>query len=117
MGLDRARRTAVVCAIDSFLRVVAREMPRVGRANLRSFKKEKVTVSPRRAVPRPPVRAGKNCSRPRAPCHNIEIAKTKDARMSSLLKVGVMGYGLAGATFHAPVIEHCGRATVAAIAT
>ena len=37
--------------------------------------------------------------------------------MSSVLKVGLMGYGLAGATFHAPVIEHCGRATVAAIAT
>jgi predicted dehydrogenase len=28
-----------------------------------------------------------------------------------------MGYGFAGATFHAPVIEHCGRASVAAIAT
>ena len=28
-----------------------------------------------------------------------------------------MGYGFAGATFRAPVIEHCGRATVAAIAT
>jgi scyllo-inositol 2-dehydrogenase (NADP+) len=28
-----------------------------------------------------------------------------------------MGYGFAGETFHAPVIEHCGRATVAAIAT
>ncbi|MDR5803647.1 MULTISPECIES: oxidoreductase [unclassified Caballeronia] len=37
--------------------------------------------------------------------------------MSSKLKVGVMGYGLAGATFHAPVIEHCGRAEVTAIAT
>ncbi|MDR5855855.1 oxidoreductase [Caballeronia sp. LZ062] len=37
--------------------------------------------------------------------------------MSSALKVGLMGYGLAGATFHAPVIEHCGRAKVAAIAT
>ncbi|HEY3597021.1 MAG TPA: oxidoreductase [Paraburkholderia sp.] len=37
--------------------------------------------------------------------------------MSSPLKTGLMGYGFAGATFHAPVIEHCGRATVAAIAT
>jgi scyllo-inositol 2-dehydrogenase (NADP+) len=37
--------------------------------------------------------------------------------MSSSLKIGLMGYGFAGATFHAPVIEHCGRAEVAAIAT
>ncbi|MDE1181282.1 oxidoreductase [Paraburkholderia sp.] len=37
--------------------------------------------------------------------------------MSEPLKIGLMGYGFAGATFHAPVIEHCGRATVAAIAT
>ena len=37
--------------------------------------------------------------------------------MSSLLKIGLMGYGFAGATFHAPVIAHCGRAVVAAIAT
>jgi predicted dehydrogenase len=37
--------------------------------------------------------------------------------MSSALKVGLMGYGFAGATFHAPVIEHCGRASVVAIAT
>lgn len=37
--------------------------------------------------------------------------------MSASLKIGLMGYGLAGATFHAPVIEHCGRASVAAIAT
>jgi scyllo-inositol 2-dehydrogenase (NADP+) len=37
--------------------------------------------------------------------------------MNSTLKVGLMGYGYAGATFHAPVIEHCGSATVAAIAT
>ena len=37
--------------------------------------------------------------------------------MSAPLKTGLMGYGFAGATFHAPVIEHCGRATVAAIAT
>ncbi len=36
--------------------------------------------------------------------------------MDTALKVGVMGYGLAGATFHAPVIEHCSRARVAAIA-
>jgi predicted dehydrogenase len=37
--------------------------------------------------------------------------------MSSPLKIGLMGYGFAGATFHAPVIEHCGRTQVAAIAT
>lgn len=46
--------------------------------------------------------------------------------MSSSLKIGLMGYGFAGATFHAPVIEHCGSlapnphapcAHVAAIAT
>jgi len=37
--------------------------------------------------------------------------------MSVSLKIGLMGYGFAGATFHAPVIEHCGRASVAAIAT
>src|ERR1700733_14049312 len=37
--------------------------------------------------------------------------------MSSSLKIGLMGYGFAGATFHAPVIEHCGRASIAAIAT
>jgi scyllo-inositol 2-dehydrogenase (NADP+) len=37
--------------------------------------------------------------------------------MSTTLKIGLMGYGMAGATFHAPVIEHCGRAKVAAIAT
>ncbi|HEV3104853.1 MAG TPA: oxidoreductase [Trinickia sp.] len=46
--------------------------------------------------------------------------------MSSSLKIGLMGYGFAGATFHAPVIEHCGAsvsnphepcASVAAIAT
>ncbi|HEX3378490.1 MAG TPA: oxidoreductase [Paraburkholderia sp.] len=37
--------------------------------------------------------------------------------MAASLKVGLMGYGFAGATFHAPVIEHCGRASVAAIAT
>jgi predicted dehydrogenase len=37
--------------------------------------------------------------------------------MSASLKIGLMGYGFAGATFHAPVIEHCGRASVAAIAT
>ncbi|HZZ12083.1 MAG TPA: oxidoreductase [Paraburkholderia sp.] len=37
--------------------------------------------------------------------------------MSTSLKIGLMGYGFAGATFHAPVIEHCGRASVAAIAT
>ena len=46
--------------------------------------------------------------------------------MASTLKIGLMGYGFAGATFHAPVIEHCGvrpdapdtpYARVAAIAT
>lgn len=37
--------------------------------------------------------------------------------MSAPLKTGLMGYGFAGVTFHAPVIEHSGRATVAAIAT
>ncbi|MBU6488548.1 MAG: oxidoreductase [Burkholderiales bacterium] len=46
--------------------------------------------------------------------------------MASTLKIGLMGYGFAGATFHAPVIEHCGAppdapgvpyARVAAIAT
>jgi len=37
--------------------------------------------------------------------------------MRAPLKTGLMGYGFAGATFHAPVIEHCGRASVAAIAT
>ena len=37
--------------------------------------------------------------------------------MPENLKVGLMGYGFAGETFHAPVIQHCGRASVAAIAT
>ncbi|WP_206950634.1 oxidoreductase [Trinickia acidisoli] len=46
--------------------------------------------------------------------------------MASTLKIGLMGYGYAGATFHAPVIDHCGApadapdtpyARVAAIAT
>ena len=37
--------------------------------------------------------------------------------MTALLKVGLMGYGFAGETFHAPVIEHCGSAEVSAIAT
>src|SRR6201991_5049851 len=37
--------------------------------------------------------------------------------MTSQLKIGLMGYGYAGATFHAPVIEHCGHAQLAAIAT
>jgi len=45
------------------------------------------------------------------------MTKIKDAPMTAKLKVGLMGYGFAGETFHAPVIEHCGRATVAAIAT
>ena len=60
---------------------------------------------------------GQSRRRPPAPCHNIETAQPKDSRMTTVLKVGLMGYGFAGATFHAPVIEHCGRATVAAIAT
>src|ERR1700709_788095 len=37
--------------------------------------------------------------------------------MPEILKVGLMGYGFAGETFHAPVIQHCGHASVAAIAT
>jgi predicted dehydrogenase len=37
--------------------------------------------------------------------------------MTSPLKIGLMGYGYAGATFHAPVVEHCGHAQLAAIAT
>ncbi len=37
--------------------------------------------------------------------------------MSSLLKIGLVGFGFAGATFHAPVIAQCGRALLAAIAT
>lgn len=37
--------------------------------------------------------------------------------MSALLKLGLVGYGFAGSTFHAPVIAHSGRTAVAAIAT
>lgn len=37
--------------------------------------------------------------------------------MSALLKLGLVGYGFAGSTFHAPVIEHSGRTAIAAIAT
>ncbi|MCO8645308.1 Gfo/Idh/MocA family oxidoreductase, partial [Burkholderia multivorans] len=37
--------------------------------------------------------------------------------MSSLLRIGLMGFGFAGATFHAPVIAASGRTEVAAIAT
>lgn len=46
--------------------------------------------------------------------------------MTTSVKIGLMGYGFAGATFHAPVIEHCGApaerpndpyARLAAIAT
>ncbi|KVR68902.1 oxidoreductase [Burkholderia ubonensis] len=37
--------------------------------------------------------------------------------MSSLLRIGLMGFGFAGATFHAPVIAASGRMQVAAIAT
>jgi scyllo-inositol 2-dehydrogenase (NADP+) len=34
-----------------------------------------------------------------------------------MLRVGLVGYGFAGATFHAPLIEGSGRASVAAIVT
>ncbi|WP_034298170.1 oxidoreductase [Herbaspirillum sp. RV1423] len=37
--------------------------------------------------------------------------------MSDALKLGLIGYGFAGATFHAPVIAYSGRAELAAIAT
>ncbi|KWC19266.1 oxidoreductase [Burkholderia ubonensis] len=37
--------------------------------------------------------------------------------MSSLLRIGLMGFGFAGAAFHAPVIAASGRTQVAAIAT
>src|SRR5450830_1008867 len=37
--------------------------------------------------------------------------------MSEVLKLGLMGYGFAGSTFHAPVIAHSGRTAVAVIAT
>ncbi|WJF90377.1 oxidoreductase [Paraburkholderia bonniea] len=37
--------------------------------------------------------------------------------MSSPLKAGLLGYGFAGATFHAPVLAHSGRTTLTAIAT
>ncbi len=37
--------------------------------------------------------------------------------MSSLLRIGLMGFGFAGATFHAPVISASGRTRLAAIAT
>jgi nucleotide-binding universal stress UspA family protein len=37
--------------------------------------------------------------------------------MISPLKIGLMGYGFAGQTFHAPVIAHSGAATLAVIAT
>jgi scyllo-inositol 2-dehydrogenase (NADP+) len=37
--------------------------------------------------------------------------------MSAVLKLGLMGYGFAGATFHAPVIAHSQRVRLAAIAT
>ena len=37
--------------------------------------------------------------------------------MTSPLKIGLMGYGFAGQTFHAPVIAHCGSTVLAAIAT
>jgi predicted dehydrogenase len=37
--------------------------------------------------------------------------------MISPLKIGLMGYGFAGQTFHAPVIAHCAGVALAAIAT
>src|SRR5450830_1274293 len=37
--------------------------------------------------------------------------------MSEVLQLGLMGYGFAGSTFHAPVIAHSGRSAVAVIAT
>lgn len=37
--------------------------------------------------------------------------------MSATLKLGLMGYGFAGTTFHAPVIAHSGRCTLSVIAT
>jgi scyllo-inositol 2-dehydrogenase (NADP+) len=37
--------------------------------------------------------------------------------MSPMLSIGLLGHGYAGATFHAPVIAHCGSARLAAIAT
>lgn len=37
--------------------------------------------------------------------------------MSGKLKLGLMGYGFSGATFHAPVITHSGRTELAVIAT
>jgi scyllo-inositol 2-dehydrogenase (NADP+) len=37
--------------------------------------------------------------------------------MTSPLRIGLMGYGFAGQTFHAPVIAHCSSAALAAIAT
>jgi predicted dehydrogenase len=57
---------------------------------------------------------------PRADENVIEsiIERQRKAHMSSSLKIGLMGYGFAGATFHAPVIAHCGASAVlAAIAT
>lgn len=37
--------------------------------------------------------------------------------MTSVLKLGLMGYGFAGTTFHAPVIAHSGRTSLSVIAT
>ena len=37
--------------------------------------------------------------------------------MSAKLKLGLMGYGFAGTTFHAPVIARSGRTELAVIAT
>lgn len=37
--------------------------------------------------------------------------------MTAVLKLGLMGYGFAGMTFHAPVITHSGRTTLSVIAT
>ena len=45
------------------------------------------------------------------------FTSSRDILLIAILKVGLIGYGYAGATFHAPVIEHCGCATLTAIAT
>ena len=37
--------------------------------------------------------------------------------MTAVLKLGLMGYGFAGTTFHAPVIAHSGRTALSVIAT
>jgi scyllo-inositol 2-dehydrogenase (NADP+) len=44
------------------------------------------------------------------------IPQSKEKTMP-MLKIGLVGYGYAGATFHAPLIGHSGRAVVSAIAS